>query len=97
MKRLAIVAVAALALAAPTAGAQQRGITECGDVDRGVGIKNLTARGVTCARARQVARRHPRDLTPFGYRCKDREVAQYTYDIRCTSGRKVVRWQYVSD
>ena len=88
---------AATALAAPDALAARGKIRECGDVDRGVGIKNLTTRNVSCKRGRRVARRHPRDLTPFGYRCRAREIAEYTHDIRCRKGARVVHWQYVSD
>ncbi len=104
--RTARTTLGALAVAlAATAGsgfsasaARQAPVRECGDVDpMGVGIKNLTTRGVTCRRARRVARRHPQDETPFGYRCRSRDLAQYEYDIRCTRGARVVRWQYVSD
>ena len=86
----------AAGLGAPTASGQDA-VRECGDIDRGVGIKNLTTRGVSCRRARRIARRHPRDETPYGFRCRAREIARYTHDIRCTRGARVVRWQYVSD
>jgi len=91
------VAAGAVVLDVPVARAAQAGITECGDVDRGVGIKNLTTRRVSCRRARRIARTHPRDATPYGYRCREREIGRYEYDIRCTRGARVVRWQYVSD
>jgi hypothetical protein len=94
---LALVAPAAPGSAVPAAHAQSGGVTDCGDVDRGVGIKNLTTRGVPCRRARRIARTHPRDATPYGFRCRVRETGRYEHDIRCTRGALVVRWQYVSD
>ncbi len=96
---LALLALPAVApgSAVPAANAQGGAVTECGDVDRGVGIKNLTTRGVSCRRARRIARTHPRDATPYGFRCRQRETGRYRYDIRCTRGALVVRWQYVSD
>jgi hypothetical protein len=101
-RAFAVIMVSAVAAGAagpdaPVARAQQPGITECGDIDRGVGIKNLTTRRVSCRRARRIARAHPRDATPYGFRCREREIAQYQYDIRCARGARVVRWQYVSD
>ncbi len=91
-----VVAAFATGLGVPVASGQG-GVTDCGDVDKGVGIKNVTARGVTCKQARRIARTHPRDATPEGFRCKDRTIARYTYDIRCTRGSRVVRWQYNSE
>ncbi len=92
-----VVIVSLSGILSPAAVAQSGSVRECGDVDTGVGIKNLTTRRVSCRRARRIARRHPRDVTPFGYRCQERTRQQYEYDIRCRKGSKVVRWQYVSD
>ncbi len=92
-----LAAAVALSTAAPVAPAQGGAVRECGDVDVGVGIKNLTTRRVSCRRARRIARTHPRDSTPLGFRCRERTLQQYEYDIRCTKGGRVVRWQYVSD
>ena len=94
-----LTAGALLLPASPATG--QGGITECGDVDGpGVGIKNLTTRGVSCYQARRIARVYERgsDRTPAGFRCRRRSTGQpYEYDTRCTRGARAVRWQYVAD
>ncbi len=51
-------AACAAGLDAPVARAQQGAVTECGDLDRGVGVKKLTTRRVSCRRARRIARTH---------------------------------------
>ena len=73
-------------------------IIECGHLDEGVGVKNLTTRKVSCRRARRIVRAYDRDRTPYGFGCRERETGRpYETDIRCTRGAQVVRWQYVTD
>jgi hypothetical protein len=96
----ALVAAAAFgpAFAAASAEGAYR-LTECGDVDGpGVGIKNLTTRGVGCRTARRAARAYEYDdRRPSGYSCRRRKAEQYVYDVRCTKGQRVMRWQFVAD
>jgi hypothetical protein len=87
----------AVPLVAPEALARRGGIVECGDLDVGVGIHNLTTRGVSCSRARRIARAYSRDKTPSGFRCRERNPRQFEFDIRCTRGSQVVRWQFITD
>ena len=96
----ALVAAAAFGPAfAPASADGAYRLTECGDVDGpGVGIKNLTTRGVACSTARRAARAYEyRNRKPSGYACRRRKTEQYVYDVRCTKGQRVMRWQFASD
>lgn len=100
---VALVVMAAVGSAAaltlePTSAAAQS-VQDCGDLDQGVGVKNVTARRVGCPTARRLARRHDRTGRMTGYSFRFRRTGRpHETDIRGTrSGGRVVRYQYVSD
>jgi hypothetical protein len=79
----------------PTSGR----IHNCGDLVRqGAGVYNVTSRNVGCRTARSFARRASRvcGLGVCHYRsftCRTRQTGEELADTRCTSGRRVIRWQ----
>ena len=99
--RLAAVTTLALALAIP-ASAEAAPIRECGDynmdtgrltfgsVPSGVWLGNVTVRGTTCRTALRMVRSSG-DLP--GWRCRNRQTAVETTDVRCTRGSRVIRYQ----
>jgi hypothetical protein len=94
---LVVAALGPAVAASPAEGSYR--LIDCGDVDGpGVGIKNVTTRGVGCSTARRAARAYEyRDQRPSGYACRRRKIEQYVYDVRCTRGQRVMRWQFASD
>ncbi len=94
---LALGAAAALGFGAAPAHAAS--IRECGHLDRGAGVKNLTTRNVSCSDARLAARTWERGRLGSHVDVVERRLSKYVTDVRMTrsGGRYVVRFQYVTD
>ena len=61
------------------------------------GASGIESRGVSCAKARRMAKAVQRGNTrPFGFRCtlRDHDDPQFIAhsDVKCKSGRRVVTW-----
>jgi hypothetical protein len=103
MRALTITAVlvgVALLIAAPAPAAAS--IRECGDMRHRLAY-NITSRVVSCLEARRVVRRWNNTVARTGgdgrvrgLYCRYRDTGYEAGDIRCTAGRRVVRWQTYS-
>ena len=77
-------------------------IRECGDLPHRF-ADNITSRVVSCGEARRVVRRWNNTAARRGgsgrvrgLYCRYRNLGYEAGDIRCTAGRRVVRWQTYS-
>jgi hypothetical protein len=107
MRKLAILAaLAALALAASTAHAAAE--KRCGDLNNAPDTaQDIRALGVSCSKARSIARTHRRTLhagqacdlkkpscTVSGFTCRRTFFGNSGTRVRCTNGPKRVRFFY---
>jgi hypothetical protein len=104
MIRAAIIALAALALAVPSAHAE----TKCGEATNAPDTaQDIRATHVTCTKAKQLARHHMRtrdrgqrcDLRKAscvldGYTCRRTFFGNSGTRVRCASGMRLVRFFY---
>ncbi len=100
MRRLAVAVVVA-SFGVPVSGAQAKPIVPCGDLaSNGSGIYEITARAVTCRRARGVARRWFEKCGPVEGTCRVRRMRCRTSNIgdelrqtRCVDGHLLVKFK----
>ncbi len=99
--RFLLICLAAVALAVALAAPASAGVRSCGDIAKnGSGIFNVTSRGVTCKHARSFAKRTLRacdtrtTCTRGSFTCRTRQTGDEVWDTRCTSGARVVRFQF---
>jgi hypothetical protein len=102
-----LVALAGFALAAEaslsaTPASAAAPVRECGDMSHRLAY-NITSRVVSCPEARRVVRRWNNTVAQRGgdgrvrgLYCRYRNIGYEAGDIRCTAGRRVVRWQTYS-
>lgn len=102
MRALTTAAVVVAAAFTPPASAAAAPIRECGDMAHRLAY-NITSRVVLCPEARRVVRRWNNTVAERGGNgrvrglyCRYRNIGYEAGDIRCTAGRRVVRWQTYS-
>ena len=96
MQMLAL--AASLAVALPGLGpSAAEPAKKCGDtVTSGAGAFDVRANGVTCRKARRVARTYDDEQEVAGWRCRDRQLDLEHFSARCTRRGAVVRFGYGS-
>ena len=97
IRAVLISGAAVLAMAVPASAAHH--VKSCGDINSAA--FNVKAKGVTCKKARRVARKYDgelgkRDATPFGFKCKSKNLPKGTGKVTCTKHHKVVKWHWES-
>jgi hypothetical protein len=65
-------------------------------VPEGAGVFDVRAGGVSCKRARRVARTYYRTHEVRGWQCRERRLDLEHYRVRCTRRDAVVRFDHGS-